>query len=113
MSRELRGHISRGGLRDELKLLNGQLDASGDLLVVQEAADGIAGLRAAAHPILDALDLKLNFRGLLQRIISAYDLNETAVARAALIDYHDAVKGFLGLPDSCQTYSEHAMSSKT
>src|SRR5271155_3650324 len=72
----------------------------GDFFALEEAADGVAGLRALAEPILDALRVQLDFRGLFERVVSADEFAGATVTRTGAFDDHHAVKGLLFLANT-------------
>lgn len=78
-----------------------------DLLLADEASHGVAGLRTDSEPVLDALGVKLDLRGLLQRIVRPHRFHDTPIAGPRPLNHHDAVKRLLLLADPGQTNSEH------
>src|SRR5438132_1571721 len=68
----------RGLLRDLLRLLD-------------QAADGVRGLRAMADPVSDAVEVEVPVLPRLFRIVVADLLDEFAVARAAAVGDDDFV----------------------
>lgn len=78
-----------------------------DLLLADEASNSVARLRTNTEPVLDALGVELDLRGLLQRIIGPHRFHNTPIAGPRPFDYHDAVKRLLLLPNPGQTNSEH------
>src|SRR3989449_3965607 len=82
-------------------------DALGDLLTADEAADGIARLGALGQPMLDALRVQLDLRGLFQGIVGSYVFHLAAIAGATLFDDDNAIKRLLLLPNPLQTDHQH------
>src|SRR5690349_14610525 len=76
-------------------------------LFAQEAADGVARLRALADPVLDAFGIELHGGGFLQRVVGSDDFHGTAIARAAVLDDDDAVKRLLLLTKPCKANCQH------
>ena len=70
-----------------------------DLLLADEATYGVAGLGTYSEPVLDAVDVELDLRGLLKRIVCPHRFHDTPVAGPRPLDDHDAVKRFLLLPN--------------
>jgi hypothetical protein len=70
-----------------------------DLLLADEASNGVAGLRTDSEPMLDAISIKLYLRGLFQRIVSPHRFHNASIAGPRPLDDHDAVKRFLLLPN--------------
>ena len=64
-------------------------------LLANEAADSIAGLCTYAKPMLDTLGIKLNLRGLFERVVSADRLLHTAIAWTRPFDHNDAIERLL------------------
>jgi len=70
-----------------------------DLLLADKASNGVAGLRTYSEPMLNAVGVELDLRGLLQRIVCPYRFHDTPVAGPRPLDDHDAVKRLLLLPN--------------
>src|SRR5271155_3456518 len=66
-----------------------------DLLLVDKATNGVAGLRTDSEPMLDAFGVELNLRWLLQRIVGSHQLNNAPVPWLAAFNHHHAVKRLL------------------
>lgn len=69
-------------------------------MVAQEASDGIARLSAFTDPILHAVVLQRDGRGLLQRVVRPDDLDEPAIPGAGLFGDHHAVEWVLLLANT-------------
>ncbi|MGH9865833.1 MAG: hypothetical protein ACRD4H_10510, partial [Candidatus Acidiferrales bacterium] len=82
-------------------------DALCDFLMAQEAAYSVAGLGAATEPIFHALGVELYNCGILQRIVCPHNFNETTVARASLLDDHNAISRLLLLANAGQSDHQH------
>src|SRR4029077_6945897 len=78
-----------------------------DLLLVDKATNGVAGLRTDSEPMLDAFGVELNLRGLFQRIVGSHQFNYTPVPWLAAFNHHHAIERFLLLANPGQTNSEH------
>src|SRR5271169_821432 len=59
----------------------GTSEGSRDLLLVDEATNGVAGLRTDSEPMFDAFGVELDLRGLLQRIVRSHQFHNTPVPR--------------------------------
>src|ERR1043165_6282885 len=68
--------------------------------LLDEAGDGIAGLRALAEPILRAFEVELHVVGFFLGPISAEFFNELPVARAAAIGHDNAKNRVVLGPDT-------------
>ena len=63
---------------------------AGDL---DQLVDGVRGLGAHAEPVLDALGVDADERGLLHRVVDADLLDDTAIALLAGVEDDDPVEG--------------------
>src|ERR1700692_732580 len=75
-----------------------QMGTSGglrDLLLVDEATNGVARLRTDSEPMLDAFGVELDLRGLLQRIVRSHQFHNTSVPWLAAFNNHPAVERLL------------------
>jgi hypothetical protein len=77
------------------------------LLLANEAADGIAGLRPNTKPMLEPLGVEFDLRGFFQRIIRPYRFDDAPIAGACALDYDNAVEWLLLLSNPGQTNSQH------
>jgi hypothetical protein len=78
-----------------------------DLLLTNEAAHGVAGLRANSKPMFDAFDVKLDLRRLFERIISSYRFDHAPITRAGPLNHYHTVKRSLLFADPGKTNCEH------
>ncbi|HEV2299243.1 MAG TPA: hypothetical protein VGR72_12080 [Candidatus Acidoferrales bacterium] len=82
-------------------------DVLGDFLVAQEAANGVAGLGAAAEPVLHALGIELDCGWLLERIVRPHDFDEPPVSRPGFLNDHDTVRGLFFLANTRKPNHQH------
>ena len=66
-----------------------------DLVLVDKATNGVAGLRTDSEPMLDAFGVELDLRRLLQRIVGSHQFHNTPVPWLAAFDHHHAVERLL------------------
>src|ERR1700675_1194648 len=66
-----------------------------DLLLVDEATNGVARLRTDSEPMLDAFGVELDLRGLLQRIVRSHQFHNTPVPWLAAFNNHHAIERLL------------------
>src|SRR3954471_14986411 len=77
----------------------------GDALDAQELLDRVGRLRAVLEPVLRALLVDHDLRGLRLRVVAADRLNHAAVTRRALIGNDDAPDRILLAPHAGESYS--------
>src|SRR5579862_473839 len=78
-----------------------------DLLQLDETAHRIAWLCANAEPVLDAIRIELQFRGLFQWIVRAHQFHDAAIPRPGLLNHHYAVVGLLLFANPRQPNHQH------
>src|SRR3984885_3860607 len=78
-----------------------------DLLQLDETAHRIAWLCANAEPMLDAIRIQLQFRGLLEWIVRAHQFHDAAIPRPGLLNHHYAIVGLLLLANPRQPNHQH------
>lgn len=66
-----------------------------DLLLPDKASHRVAGLGADSEPVFDSLRIKLNLRGLLQRVIRPHRFHNSPISRPRPFNDHDAVERLL------------------
>src|SRR5437899_6452516 len=93
-----------------ISLLLGRRGLRRLVLLLQQAAHGVAGLRALADPVPCALGVDLDHRGVLPRVVVSQHLDEAPVAPRARVRDHDAVMRFLGGAGTSQTNRQHHVS---
>src|SRR6185503_17229886 len=79
-------------------------------LLLEQAADGVARLRALADPVLRALGVDLHHHRILARIVVAQHLDEAPVAPGARVRDHDTVVRLLRRSGSSQSNRQHLVS---
>jgi len=73
-----------------------------DLLQADKAAYGITRLCANSEPMLDALVIQLQLRGLFQWIVRPHQFHDAAIARPSLLNHYDAIVRLLLLANARQ-----------
>lgn len=71
-----------------------------DFLLSDEASHGVAGLGTDSEPMFDTLGVKLNLRGLLERVIRPHRFHDSPIAGPRPLNDHDAVKRLLLFPNT-------------
>ena len=71
------------------------------LVLSQEAPHGLGGLGALAEPVLHTFRLQVDLRRFPARVVLPHDLNESAVPRALLLRYNDAIDRLLLFSYTC------------
>src|SRR6185436_2565318 len=79
-------------------------------LLLEQAAAGVARLRALADPVLRALGVDLHPPRILARIVVAQHLDEAPVAPGARVRDHDTVVRLLRRSGSSQSNRQHVFS---
>jgi hypothetical protein len=74
---------------------------SGDFLLFDEASYRVAGARADTQPILDAVGIELDFRGLFERIIGSHKFANAAITGPGSFNDYYPVKGPFLLANPC------------
>src|SRR5437660_8106963 len=74
-----------------------------DFLQADKAAHGVAWLSARSEPVLYALGVQLDLRGLLERIIRTDQFHHPPIAGLTALNHHHTIKRFLFLSNPGQS----------
>src|SRR5438552_2733458 len=77
------------------------------VLLLEQAAHGVAGLRALADPVPRPLGVDLDHRGVLARLVMTQDLHEAPVTPIARVRHHHAVVRLPRGPGPSQPDGKH------
>jgi len=76
-------------------------------LLSQQLANPVGQLCAVAGPVVNAIALQLNRRGVRARIVGTHNLYRAAITGAVFFNNNDAVVGLLTRSNARQTNHQH------
>ena len=79
----------------------------GSRIFAEQTGDGVGRLGTLGHPMGDAVVLQVDLGRLNDGVVGTHDFNGSAIARAFLVDYDNAVGGLLLRAKARQADHQH------